>query len=447
MSKMVKLSDLITEISMGPFGSDIKVECFVNEGIPVLNGANLTGYKLVENGFRYVTKEKAQSFRKAIAKRGDIVITHRGTLGQISYIPDDSKFDEYVISQSQFRVALNEELVDPIYFVYYFHTSEGQRRLLANKCHVGVPALAQATTNFKLIEIPLPKFDVQRKIASILSSLDAKIELNNKINAELEAMAKTLYDYWFVQFDFPNVEGKPYKTSGGKMVYNEELKREIPVGWEVGTFGTYAKSKGGFAFKSEWWQDEGIPVIKIKDIQENYTLDLNRISYVDVSKLDIAKAYEAKAGDVVIAMTGATVGKYAIVPLHSKPILVNQRVALFDLGNEPINSLPFLINSLNQEYFRETVFTLASGAAQPNISNSQIDNIPLVVPNKELITDYNSKLISTYKTILNNQVENQHLSSLRDWLLPMLMNGQVTVGAAREVLGMVAEDGVGYETK
>jgi type I restriction enzyme S subunit len=138
---------------------------------------------------------------------------------------------------------LKRDLVDPIYFTYYFHTDEGQKRLLSFKSHVGVPALAQATTNFRLLEFPLIPLSEQLKVAKVLSDLDAKIELNNKINAELEAMAKTLYDYWFVQFDFPDPEtssgqvGKPYKTSGGKMVYNVELKREIPEGWEVKNLG------------------------------------------------------------------------------------------------------------------------------------------------------------------------------------------------------------------
>ncbi len=129
MSKgLTKALEIIDEISMGPFGSDIKVENFVSSGVPVLNGSNVSSIKLLEEQFRYVTKEKAITFKKAIARRGDIVITHRGTLGQISYIPDDSKFHEYVISQSQFRVRLKRELVDPAFFVYYFHTPEGQKR-------------------------------------------------------------------------------------------------------------------------------------------------------------------------------------------------------------------------------------------------------------------------------------------------------------------------------
>jgi type I restriction enzyme S subunit len=126
-NRLTPLSELIEVISMGPFGSDIKVDNFVDNGVPVLNGFNLSGIKLIEDQFKYVTAEKAKTFKKAIAHRGDIVITHRGTLGQISYIPEDSKFVNYVISQSQFRVRFKQNLVDPAYIVYYFHTNEGQK--------------------------------------------------------------------------------------------------------------------------------------------------------------------------------------------------------------------------------------------------------------------------------------------------------------------------------
>src|SRR5690606_30674414 len=204
--EMILMNNLIQEITMGPFGSDIKVDNFIDDGVPVLNGSNVNEVKLTEDSFRYVSEEKAKSLKKANSKRGDIVITHRGTLGQISYIPENSKFSNYIISQSQFRVTLKKELVDPVFFTYYFHSIEVQNRLLSFKNHVGVPALAQATTNFRLLEFPIKPLKEQLLISKVLSDLDAKIELNNKINRELEAMAKTLYDYWFVQFDFPNEE-------------------------------------------------------------------------------------------------------------------------------------------------------------------------------------------------------------------------------------------------
>ncbi|AYN01863.1 restriction endonuclease subunit S [Chryseobacterium sp. 3008163] len=233
MNKEILISTLIDEISMGPFGSDIKVDNFINVGVPVLNGSNLVAYKLTENSFRYVSEEKANTYGKAIAKRGDIVITHRGTLGQISFIPTDSKFEKYVISQSQFRVRFNDKKVSSQFIVYLFHTEYGQKKLLSFKNHVGVPALAQATTNFKALKLTLPDLTIQQKIASVLSKLDDKIELNNKINDNLDLLAKTMYDYWFVQFDFPDETGKPYKSSGGKMIWNEVLKRKIPESWEI----------------------------------------------------------------------------------------------------------------------------------------------------------------------------------------------------------------------
>lgn len=181
-----EISDLISEISMGPFGSNIKVECFKDSGVPVLNGSNLIGIKLNENKFNYVSEEKAVSLGKANAYRGDIVITHRGTLGQIIYIPQNSKFEHYVISQSQFRVRCNEKVL-PEYLVYYFHTRIGQYKLLSNASQVGVPALARPTTTFQKIKVSIPSIDVQRKVISLLSSLDDKIEINNRINDNLAA--------------------------------------------------------------------------------------------------------------------------------------------------------------------------------------------------------------------------------------------------------------------
>lgn len=181
-----KIKELIDEISMGPFGSNIKVECFVDSGIPVLNGSNLTGFALNDDSFRFVTEEKADSLGKANAYRGDVVITHRGTLGQIVFIPENSKYSRYVISQSQFRVKCNEKIL-PQYLVYYFHTKIGQYKLLSNASQVGVPALARASTTFQTIEIDIPEIQVQKKIVDLLETIREKIELNNKINYNLVA--------------------------------------------------------------------------------------------------------------------------------------------------------------------------------------------------------------------------------------------------------------------
>lgn len=180
------IADLIDEIAMGPFGSNIKVDCFVDNGVPVLNGSNLEGFELSEKAFRYVTAEKADSLNKANAHQGDIVITHRGTLGQIVFIPRTSKYDRYVISQSQFRIKCNEKVL-PEYLVYYFHTPIGQHKLLSNASQVGVPALARPSSTFQQIEIELPNIEVQSKIVSLVNALQHQIANNATINDNLAA--------------------------------------------------------------------------------------------------------------------------------------------------------------------------------------------------------------------------------------------------------------------
>lgn len=372
-------------------------------------------------------------YEKFVLKKGQVAITKdsekRDDIGISTYIAES--FDDVVLGYHLSLITPFDDRLDGRFLNYWFNTNQAKIYFENNaggsgqRCTLPIDII-------KGIPIKLPDLPTQQKIASVLSALDDKIELNNRINAELEAMAKTLYDYWFVQFDFPIVTSsgveKPYKSSGGKMVYNETLKREIPEGWEVKTIGDYCKSSGGFAFKSSWWTDNGMPVVKIKDIQEDYTINLDDLAFVDISDKNVDDKFKAKPGDVLIAMTGATVGKYAIVPYTEKPLYVNQRVGYFNLGIKPEKKLPFLINSLNQKYFRESVFTLASGAAQPNISNEQINNIQLLLPSKEIIELYNKVFEPYYSKILLNQKQNQELSALRDWLLPMLMNGQVKVG-------------------
>lgn len=383
----------------------------------------LTNFEKVIKGFEFSEYIAGPKFRN-----GDTLVAkitpclENGKTAQVNILCNN----EIAFGSSEF-IVLRQNEYSISDFIYYLAKSPAFRKK-AIGCMEGTSGRKRVNEGaLKLQVLPIPDIATQQQIASVLSSLDSKIALNNRINIELEAMAKTMYDYWFVQFDFPNAEGKPYKSSGGKMVWSEELRREVPEGWEVGTVGDYCRSTGGFAFKSEWWTEKGVSVVKIKDIQENYTIDLSDLAKVDLSDKKIDDKFIAKAGDILIAMTGATVGKYAIVPKTEYPIYVNQRVGLFNLGIDPSKRLPYLINSLNQSYFREAIFTLASGAAQPNISNEQINNIQLIKPKNDIVNLYNSQQKSAYQKILNNQKQNLHLSSLRDWLLPMLMNGQVKV--------------------
>ena len=379
--------------------------------------------RFVYNSEKTITQKGVKESNTKFLYDGDIIISARGTVGALAQIGHPMCFN-----QSCFGLRGKKNVVENDYL---FYALKNYVKNIVKRSQGSVFDTINLAS-FALMELNIHKeIPTQKSIAKVLSKLDAKIELNNKINRELEAMAKTLYDYWFVQFDFPNVQGKPYKSSGGKMLYNAELKREIPEGWEVGFIGDYCPSTGGFAFKSSWWTNKGVSVVKIKDIQENYTINISNLAKVDLCDKKIDDKFKAKPGDILIAMTGATVGKYGIVPITEYPIYVNQRVGYFNLGDEPTKKLPYLINSLNQPYFREMIFLLASGAAQPNISNEQINRVSLIKPEKVIVNNFNKKLSPFYMTILNNQKQNQQLTELRDWLLPMLMNGQVTLRQAQ----------------
>lgn len=186
-TEFVKLESVIKDIAAGPFGSNLKVDCFVPEGFPIIDGANLKGIKVTDNITKFVTEEKARSLHRSIAKRGDVVVTISGTVGQISYIPDNSKYEEYLVSQRQFRVTFDTERVHVPYIVYYFHTYEGQSKILSFANQTGVPALAQPLKNFKKIKIKLPSKEQQKKISLIAELITSKIECNQEINNNLAA--------------------------------------------------------------------------------------------------------------------------------------------------------------------------------------------------------------------------------------------------------------------
>lgn len=358
-----------------------------------------------------------------LLEKGDIItpLTEQaiGLLGSTARIPESGK---YIQSQDIAKIDCNESLLDKDFAFYLISSACVKQQLSAAAQQTKI----RHTSPDKIKEctVWIPSLDVQKRIGRILTDIDNKIAINRQINDNLEAMAKQLYDYWFVQFDFPNEEGKPYKSSGGAMVWNEKLKRKIPNGWTVETVGTYANCKSGYAIKSSDFKAKGIPVIKIGNIQEDYTLNMNGCQYIENNTNKLFYVYQ---NDVVIAMTGATIGKFAIVPFSETGYFVNQRVGKFEFGNNPIKKMPYLINSLKIDYFRNQIFQLASGCAQPNISVEQINNISLLYPSTKILSEYNMKCKWMYEQIANCRYQIDVLTKLRDKLLPLLMNGQALV--------------------
>ena len=319
--------------------------------------------------------------------------------------------DEAIISQAYpvFQVR-DEEVLSPDYLMMWFSRAEFDR----HACFLAVGGVRGSLEwgDFLEMQLPVPSIEIQRAIVKEYNTIVNRIKLNEQLNQKLEETAQALYKHWFVDFEFPNENGQPYKSSGGEMVYNEELDRLIPEAYTYGSIGGYSTVKSGYAFKSNWWRTEGVPVIKIGSI-ENNTIKFDALGYVEAEKIDFAKKYIAEVGSIVIAMTGATIGKIGIVPKLSSTILVNQRVGLFDLGRNPLTKMPFLFVTLLTDYVKNEIQNVGGDSAQANISNTQIEGIKIVYPSTENINQFNSVLSPAFKSYLKRIEENNYLKDLK----------------------------------
>ena len=265
-------------------------------------------------------------------------------------------------------------------------------------------------------DVKIPEIGEQIRIAEFLSSIDSKIELNRRINENLEQQAQALFKSWFVDFE-------PFKD--GKFV-DSELGM-IPEGWRVGTIGDYCKIRSGFAFKSSWWTERGVKIVKIKNISSSGILNMDDCSYVSKENVSKAKEFSLKSGDILIAMTGATIGKFCLVPALKEKIYVNQRVGKFFLGENPIMKIPFIHGLLKCENIISQIMNKGQGSAQPNISGNDIETIPIIYPPEDIILKYNELVSPYFSMIIENISACDFISQLRDTLLPRLMSGKLEI--------------------
>ena len=386
-----RIADLIDEIAMGPFGSNIKVSCFVDSGVPVLNGSNLEGFSLSEKTFRYVTRKKADSLNKANAHRGDIVITHRGTLGQIVFIPQDSKYDRYVISQSQFRVRCNDKVL-PEYLVYYFHTPIGQHKLLSNASQVGVPALARPSSTFQQIEVVLPELSIQKCVVEIISTIQKKIvnhqELNDNLQQQAAALFSSLYDRSNTEVRFTDL----IQILGGGTPKTGE--------------NTYWN--GNIAFFTP--KDVGIPYTLITE----KTISKEGLSHCN------SRLYPV---NTVFVTARGTVGK---VGMSGVPMAMNQSCYAL-VGKETHQLLVYFYTLKAVDRLKHK----ASGAVFDAITTRDFESEQIMKLSDDDATAFLRVAEPMFQEVLNNNIENLRLSTLRDSLLPKLMSGEIDVSAVQ----------------
>ena len=387
----------------------------VLSGFPLITSKNILGGVLnLKDSYNISEVNYTEIQKRSKVSQWDILFSMIGSVGEI-YLEKSPNIPYAIKNVGVF--SCDDEYKAK--WLYYYFKSPQAKQYIQNYLNGAVQKFLPLGT---LRSFPvLPYDDKYISCIDLLFALDSKIELNNRINAELEAMAKTLYDYWFVQFDFPDKNGKPYKTSGGKMVWNEELKREIPEGWEVKKIGKILKtSLGGTPSTKviEYWENGKISWLNSGEIA-NFPIIDSELKITEAAIKNSATDLLPK-GSVMLSITR-----------HLRPSILgidacaNQSVVGI-LEKDDIKCY-FLYPYLQNEIPR--LMEMRSGAQQPHINKEIVDESLILLPNKktDILKKYNAVVGHFYDSIINKAFQNQKLTELRVWLLPMLMNGQVKV--------------------
>ena len=357
-----------------------------------------------------------------LMEEGDIItpLTEQaiGLLGSTAIIPESGK---YIQSQDVAKIVCKEDLLDKNFAFYLISSALVKQQLSAAAQQTKIRHTSP--DKIKDCTVWIPELSEQKRIGKLLRSIDSKIERNRQINQNLEAMAKQLYDYWFVQFDFPNEEGKPYESSGGKMVWNEKLKREIPEGWDISLIKDIATTYSGGTPKStniEYYDNGEIAWINSGEL--NSPIITKTTNYITKCGLENSSAKLYPSNSILVAMYGATAGKVSLLTFEA---CSNQAVC---------GVIPTIENMLYYVYFHISslyshFITLSTGSARDNISQDTIKNILLPIPTRNILKLFDEKIGSIYQTIVNNYQQIDSLTKQRDELLPLLMNGQVSVNS------------------
>lgn len=363
------------------------------------------------------SKEEQEKYS---VKEGDIFLTRTSEVLDELAISSVALKDYPNATFSGFAKRLRPIQNDVTYakFMAFFMRSNYFRKIINCKAVMTLRASFNEEI-FSYIKIVLPEYEQQIRTGDLFWAIEQKIRNNNKINSELEAMAKTVYDYWFLQFEFPNEEGKPYKSCGGKMVWNEELKIDIPEGWSAEKLIEQVDFVQGYPFSSENYLDNGkYKIYTIKNVQDGYIIPEvdNRLNELPVN---MDERCLLTPGDIIMSLTG-NVGRVGQV--FEENILLNQRVLKIIPG---VFGKIYIYLMLRNNTMKERMELISTGTSQKNLSPVNLGEMKVVVPNKNILIRFEQKYSSIYDKMIINKIENKELISLRDFLLPLLMNGQV----------------------
>lgn len=373
------------------------------------------------SNLKYVTEETFQKISRYIINEGDIFLSIVGTIGIVDFI--DYKLDSASLTENAVRIrSFNESVLSTKFLSYFLKSDQGQNEMFIRTVGSTQPKLA--ITRIKDINIPIIDIKSQQKISNILSTIDEKITLNKNLIANLEELSQTLFKRWFVDFEFPDENGNPYKSSGGEMVDSELGK--IPKYWKVSNLNKIASFVSrGITPKYNENSDIQIPIINQK-VNKGPRLDLQYIKYFD-GQNRIKKELYAQKNDLLLNSLGqGTLGRIHLFTRKSEEFLIDQHISIIRFDN--INYSYFYYAHINTDLIQGQIDSLISGSTGMLMLNiTKIRNLKVILPTEELVLKY-SKLVNEYFGKITQLIyENENLTQLRDTLLPKLMSGEIEI--------------------
>ena len=406
---MPRIIDIAKEISSGLTPLRSNLEYWTNGTIPWLKTEQIGEYRIKTTN-EFITQKALDKTGLKLYPQNTISIAMYGegkTRGNVSILDCPM-----TTNQACCNIIPNEDIVEPFYLYYFFKTQYNNLRQLSSGVRKNLNS-----NDIKNYKINLPNKKIQKNIANFLCNIDEKIELNNKINFELENLAKTLYEYWFVQFDFPDEFGRPYKSSGGAMVYNDVLKKEIPIDWEVKNLFEAMDVQYGYPFNTDMFYEESdkglIPVVRIRDILEN------TVSAYSSEKVD--NKYKLNEKDLVIGMDGnfhMNFWKDNYSYLNQRSVRIRKKESYNISAFQAYYELMPYIKAREKNISRTTV---------GHLSDKDLKRLNIIIPKTNDNFNPTSVFENLLKKVIVNRKEIANLVTLRDFLLPMLMNRQISI--------------------
>lgn len=411
-------------VQTGPFGSILHSYDYADEGIPLLLVKNIVEGSVVENGVPRVNFEKANELKKFWLKEGDIVFTRVGAVGRTLYVTKE--YEGWMFSGQTLRIRINNPDVNNKFVEFYFRSPQYQS--LSESTSLGSTRASINTSILANTNIPLPSKEEQDKIVEILLSIDQKIELNHQMNQTLEALGQAIFWHWFIDFEFPDENGMPYKSNGGAMVDSELGK--IPQGWEVGKLDKYVNMIKGCSYKSVHLTKANNALVTLKSVGRDGIFKKN--GFKEYSG-DFKREQVIIDGDVVIAQTDLTqkaevLGKPVIVRTvpHYQKLIASLDLAIVRPKNGHLNK-EFIYEILKTKTFHNHAISYANGTTVLHLSKEAVPNYETTIPPKKIIDNFKRILKPIFDKINFNNLESENLSHIRDSLLPKLMSGKIRV--------------------